>query len=151
MGFCPWTQNIFQKQRYSTSIFFIYPSIVYCRQTTILRLDKKKTVMNQVALHHASLITARRIQFCGSSKLEDISDSATTTSVTNFFARHVSASKLQHQAPPRNLRSHHTLIASDKDIWDQAYMEEYLGLHDKTKTWEYISEKTIPSHSSHYW
>ena len=101
----------------------------------------KKRVMDQVALHHASLITARRIQFCGSSTLEDISDSATATYVTNFFARHVSASNLHHPAPPRNLRSHHTLIASDKDIWDQAYMEEYLGLHDKTKTWEYISEK----------
>ena len=26
-------------------------------------------------------------------------------------------------------------------MWDKAYFEEYLGLNDTTKTWEYILEK----------
>eukprot|EP00957_Ditylum_brightwellii_P028954 2187218-Ditylum_brightwellii.AAC.1 len=31
--------------------------------------------------------------------------------------------------------------ATDKDIWDQSYAEEYSGLHHDTHTWEYIMEE----------
>jgi len=65
----------------------------------------KKTVLDKIALHTASIITARRIQFCGSSEFQSISDSATLAAVNTFFsnpsfARHVSASNLHHLAPP---------------------------------------------------
>ena len=97
-------------------------------------------------LHNDSIITARRIRFCGSLDQQDITDTAITHTLKTFFstplfARHVSASTLHHQCSPQNLRLYNTLIASDKDIWYQAYFEEYLGLNDTTKTWEYISEK----------
>ena len=29
---------------------------------------------------------------------------------------------------------------NDKIIWDKSYLEEYLGLHETTQTWEYITE-----------
>ena len=30
---------------------------------------------------------------------------------------------------------------NDRDIWDRAYLNEYLGLNKETNIWEYISEK----------
>ena len=30
---------------------------------------------------------------------------------------------------------------ADQALWDEAYAEEYYGLHEDTKTWEYISEQ----------
>eukprot|EP00957_Ditylum_brightwellii_P104542 7965466-Ditylum_brightwellii.AAC.1 len=31
--------------------------------------------------------------------------------------------------------------ATDKDIWDCSYVEEYFGLHSNTHTWQYIIEQ----------
>ena len=88
----------------------------------------KKTVLDQVALHDAAIITACRIQFCGSSTKHDISDSSIALAIQHFFTnpnhtRHVSATNLQDLHSPRHLRSHSTFIASDRVIWEWAYLE----------------------------
>jgi len=53
--------------------------------------------------------------------------------------RRVSATTLQSPTKPK-LHEHHKLSPNDKAIWDQSYLEEYLGLHEDTQTWEYITE-----------
>eukprot|EP00957_Ditylum_brightwellii_P163951 12482435-Ditylum_brightwellii.AAC.1 len=57
------------------------------------------------------------------------------------FTCKVSAMNLIHRTPPKNLKQHHILDPSDKFTWDQAYDEEYFGLYEETKTWEYLTEK----------
>ena len=54
---------------------------------------------------------------------------------------HVSAAELSSITPPKSLKHHSKLCPKDKDIWDKSYMEEYLGLHQTTHTWDYITEK----------
>ena len=61
-------------------------------------------------------------------------------------SRKVSAAALSSNLEPK-LHEHHLLPPADKEIWDKSYTEEYLGLHEETQTWEYISEeeyKTLP-------
>ena len=90
---------------------------------------------------------ARRITFCKSSDPQSLTNanmtnlvkSATTTDIT-CFVRRVSAANLESLKEPK-LHHHHSLSTNDKQIWDAAYLEEYLGLHEDTKTWEYISEE----------
>ena len=53
---------------------------------------------------------------------------------------HVDASKLQQQHPPSSLRDHNTMCATDKILWDRAYLHEYLGLHEDAQAWDYITE-----------
>jgi len=53
--------------------------------------------------------------------------------------RRVSVKKLQSPTEPK-LHEHHKLSLNDKAIWDQSYLKEYLGLHEGTQTWEYITE-----------
>ena len=33
------------------------------------------------------------------------------------------------------------MTPNDEAIWNQSYMEEYLGLHETTHTWDYITEE----------
>ena len=56
------------------------------------------------------------------------------------FSRKVSASILSSLYEPK-LHEHHKLPPDDKDIWDKSYFEEYMGLHEETNTWEYITEE----------
>ena len=55
------------------------------------------------------------------------------------FSRKVSATGLSSLHEPK-LHEHSKLPPQDKEIWDQSYFEEYMGLHEETQTWEYISE-----------
>jgi hypothetical protein len=54
--------------------------------------------------------------------------------------RKISAKTLQSTVAPKTLRDHRRYCPADKEIWDSAYLEEYLGLHETTHTWDYISE-----------
>ena len=48
---------------------------------------------------------------------------------------------LQSTVEPKTLRDHRRYCPADKEIWDSAYLEEYLvGLHETTHTWDYITE-----------
>ena len=55
------------------------------------------------------------------------------------FSRKVSASGLSSLYEPK-LHEHSKLPPQDKEIWDKSYLEEYMGLHEVTETWEYITE-----------
>ena len=55
--------------------------------------------------------------------------------------RKISAKTLQSEVPPKCLKDHSRLSPNDKEIWDATYLEEYLGIHETTHTWEYISEE----------
>ena len=52
----------------------------------------------------------------------------------------ISARDLISTTPPPSLKHHNKMDPNDKEIWDNAYLEEYLGLHETTHTWDYISE-----------
>ena len=52
------------------------------------------------------------------------------------FSRKVSATNLSSLYEPK-LHEHHKLPRLDKEIWDASYLEEYMGLHKDTNTWEY--------------
>jgi len=54
--------------------------------------------------------------------------------------RHVSAHGLLLLVAPTSLKTHSTMNPTDKDIWDQAYCEEYDGL-SSLPTWEILSEE----------
>ena len=66
--------------------------------------------------------------------------SSTPTTSPIAYSRRVSASGLESHVEPK-LHEHHKLSPTDKTIWDKAYLEEYLGLHVDTQTWEYITEE----------
>eukprot|EP00957_Ditylum_brightwellii_P016773 1262346-Ditylum_brightwellii.AAC.2 len=53
----------------------------------------------------------------------------------------VSAASLTTPHPPSSLPQHFQLPSHDGKIWDDAYAEEYFGLHTDTKAWEYIFEE----------
>ena len=55
------------------------------------------------------------------------------------FSQKVSAVNLSSLYEPK-LHEHSKLPPGNKEIWDKSYLEEYMGLHEDTKTWEYISE-----------
>ena len=54
---------------------------------------------------------------------------------------HVDASDLEDLTEPPNLKSHNHMCLNDKSIWDRAYLQEYLGLHEDTETWSYLTEE----------
>ena len=56
------------------------------------------------------------------------------------YCQRVSATNLSSTIKPK-LHEHHLLPPKDKDIWDKSYMEEYLGLHLDSETWEYLSKE----------
>jgi hypothetical protein len=53
--------------------------------------------------------------------------------------RHVSAHGLTSLVAPTSLRMHSKLSSTDKQIWDEAYSEEFDGLSN-LPTWEVLSE-----------
>ena len=75
--------------------------------------------------------------------LTEIVDKSTELQLSTtpqYICKKVDASKLHDKKAPPSLSKHNKLSINDKLIWDQAYIEEYYGLHTQSKTWEYISE-----------
>ena len=75
--------------------------------------------------------------------LTDIVDNSNehkSSTLPQYTCKKVDASKLHEKKAPPSLSKHNKLSINDKLIWDQAYIEEYYGLHTQSKTWEYISE-----------
>ena len=59
---------------------------------------------------------------------------------SDYKCKMVDASKLQTKRAPESLKKQSDLSINDKLIWDQAYIEEYYGMHTQSKIWEYIME-----------
>ena len=55
------------------------------------------------------------------------------------FSRKVSATGLSSLHEPK-LHEHSKLPPQDKEIWDQSYFEEYMGLHEETQTWDEVDD-----------
>ena len=101
--------------------------------------------------NHKSLTTksyiARRVTFCKSVEPQSLTNtnikrlvSSVTSDEIKDFVRRVSAANLESLHEPK-LHQHNRLSSNDEKIWDAAYLEEYLGLHEETQTWQYISEE----------
>ena len=75
--------------------------------------------------------------------LTEIVDNSTELQLSTtpqYICKKVDASKLHDKKAPPSLSKHNKLSINDTLIWDQAYIEEYYGLHTQSKTWEYISK-----------
>jgi hypothetical protein len=102
--------------------------------------------MEQYNLSAAHTTLARRIILTGSASPDHLTDANITDHLNNNPAHaiatifKISAVELQNHNEP-SLHEHYKLSPKDKQIWDEAYREEYFGLHDDTKTWEHISEE----------
>jgi hypothetical protein len=90
---------------------------------------------------------ARRATYFNSSDPATLSNSNTQSAIDASSkveiiasARRVSAAGLDSLIEPK-LHQHKSLSENDKIIWDKSYLEEYLGLHETTNTWEYITDE----------
>ena len=75
--------------------------------------------------------------------LTDIVDKSNDNKSSNLpqsTCKKFDASKLHEKKAPPSLTKHNTLSINDKLIWNQAYIEEYYGIHTQSKTWKYTSE-----------
>lgn len=100
---------------------------------------------------------ARRVPYLGTSdpasitdnniraSIESISNSSSTSTPATpiAYSRRVSAADLESHIEP-TLHEHYKLSQNNKILWDEAYLEEYLGLHEDTQTGN-ISLKTNTS------
>jgi len=77
--------------------------------------------------------------FKGHTKFRNVFDARNQRCLRTAVLRHVSAHGLSSLIAPTSLKSHSNLSPSDKQIWDEAYNEEYDGLVG-LPTWEVISE-----------
>ena len=101
-------------------------------------------IYNPQELYAAPTQVFRRIILANSADPAEISDFAIRHIIqedTLASTKHVSAIDLSSETPPKPLNSHRSLPVNDKDTWDMAYEEVLYGLHNKTKTWTYISEE----------
>lgn len=99
--------------------------------------------MENYNLHKAKTTLARRIILAGSSSPERLTDQNITQQLNDNPANaivtifKISASSLESFHEPK-LHKHYKFSPKDKQIWDEAYREEYFGLHSDTETWHYI-------------
>ena len=56
------------------------------------------------------------------------------------FSQKVSTKGLSSPYEPK-FHEHSKLSPSDKKIQDKSYLEEYMGLHEETETWQYITKE----------
>jgi Reverse transcriptase (RNA-dependent DNA polymerase). len=104
-----------------------------------------KSFMERYNLHQAKTTLARRIILAGSSSPEHLTNDNITQQLTDNPAKaiatilKISASTLESSQEPK-LHEHYKLSPKDKEVWDDAYREEYFGLHSDTQTWHYITE-----------
>ena len=109
--------------------------------------QNSKTVLQNVSSAETFTFIARRVAFMHSTDPTQLTDDNIRTKLDTStepeilgFSKKVSATGLSSLYEPK-LHEHSKLPPSDKEIWDQSYFEEYMGLHEDTQTWEYISEE----------
>ena len=113
--------------------------------------QNSKTVLTQINNAKTFNFVARRVTFMNSSdpsaltgdSIRDKLDKIQQPEIIGYTNK-VSAANLSSTYEPK-LHEHHKLNENDKEIWDRSYLEEYMGLHDETGTWEYITEEQYQS------
>ena len=94
-----------------------------------------------------NLITTFQL-FKGHQTFRKIIETRSSFNLGTIVARHVSAISLSSTDAP-NLLKHCKLNKNDKEIWDNAYKEEYTGLRD-LPAWITISEQEYESQKHKY-
>jgi hypothetical protein len=69
-------------------------------------------------------------------------DATSQVSLRECVLRHVSAHGLQSLIASSSLKHHSKLHVTDKEIWDNAYNEEYDGLN-VLPSWEIVTEAEL--------
>jgi len=77
--------------------------------------------------------------FRGHTKFQRVYQARAQVQLRDCVLRHVSAHGLTSLMSPSSLKQHANMLPSDKQIWDDAYDDEYDGLSE-IPTWEVISE-----------
>jgi hypothetical protein len=77
--------------------------------------------------------------FRGHTKFQRVFQARDQVQLKQCILQHVSAHGLHSLVAPSSLKNHSNMIPGDKQIWDDAYNEEYDGLAN-IPTWEVISE-----------
>ena len=105
-----------------------------------------KSVLTNIENKKTFNFIARRVTFMNSSDPAHLTNNSVQTKIDKIndteiigYSRKVSASGLSSLYEPK-LHEHSSLNKTDKEIWDRSYLEEYMGLHDETETWDYITE-----------
>ena len=105
-----------------------------------------KTVLQNIATAKTFNFVACRVTFMNSSDPKSLTDESICNKLDKIqepeiigYANKVSATNLSSVYEPK-LHERSKLNQNDKDIWDRSYLEEYMGLHEDTKTWEYITK-----------
>ena len=106
-----------------------------------------KTMLQNIESAKTFAFVARRVTFTHSTDPEHLTDEFIQDKINKNetpdiigFSKKVTATSLSSLYEPK-LHEQSTLPPDDKKIWDQSYLEEYMGLHKTSQTWEYISEE----------
>jgi len=86
--------------------------------------------------------------FQGHQTFRKIIETRSSFNLGAIIARHVSATSLSSTDAP-NLLKHCTLNKNDKEIWDNAYKEEYLGLRN-LPAWITITDQEYETNKNKY-
>ena len=103
-----------------------------------------KNIYKLQELYSASTPVVCQIILTNSANPADISDFSIGHLLqedTLAFTNYITAIDLSYTTPPKSLNSHHELPVKEKSIWYIAFEEELYGIHNKTKTWTYISKE----------
>ena len=110
-------------------------------------MAKSKTIIQNIKNAETFNFVAQQVAFTQSTEPSHLTDAAIKSKIDTIkqpeivgFANKVSAKNLLTNQEPK-LHHHNKLSPSDKEIWDQSYLEEYMGLHSDTQMWEYIAEE----------
>ena len=104
-----------------------------CRRMTQLQIRHPTHRKPKIA-HH--------VTFTQSSDPAHLTDKSSCSKIDKIkepeiigFSCKVSAKGLNSFCEPK-LHKHSKLNPNNKEIWDKSYLEEYMGLHEETQTWD---------------
>ena len=108
--------------------------------------QNQKTIIQNIKKAETFTFVARQVAFMQSTKPSHLTDAAIKSKIdtiqqpkiVGFANNKVSAKNPSTNQKPK-LHNQNRLSPSDKEIWDQSYLEEYMGLHSDTQKWEYIT------------
>ena len=126
---------------------------VYIADNKIVRDWKTKAHIRSLAsIHQTEQHVLRRMQLLKTMKIECLNPEylskhlqqqplfPSKSVIATCRRAYVDASDLHILNEPKLLKAHNSMSLNDKSIWDRAYLQEYLGLHEDTETWSYLTE-----------
>ena len=80
-------------------------------------------------------------------EIVDNSNELKSSTIPQYTCKKVDASKFHEKKAPPSLSNHNKLSINDILIWDQAYIEEYYGLHTQYKTLRPTIGNALPTYA----